>query len=45
MLGFDKIKGYYDKNLWTKEMVKNAVLMNKISEEEYKKITYEDYVD
>lgn len=44
MLGFDKIKDYYDRELWTKEMVKNAVKMNKINESEFKQITGEDYI-
>ena len=43
MLNFEKIKAYYDKCLWTKEMVRNAVKLNKITEEEYKQITNEDY--
>lgn len=44
MLGYDKIKDYYDRNLWTKEMVRNAVIMKKINEKEYKEITGEDYI-
>lgn len=44
MLDFKKIKDYYDRELWTKEMVKNAVVMNKITEIEYKQITGEDYI-
>lgn len=40
---FNKIKSYYDRELWTKEQVKKAVEMKKISIEEYKKITGEDY--
>jgi len=43
MLTFDKIKRYYDNGLWTVEMVKNAVIKEKISTEEYKQITEEDY--
>ncbi|MDB8805003.1 XkdX family protein [Romboutsia sp. 1001216sp1] len=43
MLDFKKIKYYYDNKLWTKEMVKNAVKVNKITEEQYKEITNEDY--
>lgn len=44
MLDYDKIKDYYERNLWTKEMVKNSVKMNKITEVQYKEITGEDYV-
>jgi uncharacterized XkdX family phage protein len=44
MLTFEKIKGYYDKDLWTKEMVANAVVKLKITAEEYKLITGEDYI-
>lgn len=44
MLGFDKIKDYFDRELWTKDMVKNSVKMNKITEVEYKTITGEDYI-
>lgn len=44
MLTFEKIKGYYDKCYWTKEMVGNAVKMNKITEAEYKEITGLDYI-
>lgn len=42
MLDLKKIKDYYDRKLWTKEMVKNAVKMNKITEEQYKEITGEN---
>ncbi len=45
MLDYKKIKDYYDRGLWTKEMVKNAVVMNKITEIEYKQITGEDYIE
>lgn len=41
MLSFEKIKEYYDKKYWTKEMVKNAVKMKKITEEEFEEITGE----
>lgn len=44
MLGYDKIKDYYDRNLWTKEMVRNSVEKNKITEEQYKNITGENYI-
>lgn len=40
---FDKIKDFYDRGLWTKEMVRNAVVKGKITAEEYEVITGEDY--
>ena len=40
---YQKIKDYYDKKLWNLEMVKNAVSKGKITKEEYKTITGEDY--
>lgn len=43
MLTFEKIRSYYNDNLWTKKMVADAVLMNKITEEQYKEITDENY--
>ncbi|MCC0652249.1 MULTISPECIES: XkdX family protein [unclassified Clostridioides] len=44
MLNYDKIKYYYDNGMWTKEMVKNSVGKNKITEVEYREITGEDYI-
>lgn len=44
MLDFDKIKDYFDRSLWTKDMVKGAVTMKKITEEEFKIITGEDCI-
>lgn len=44
MLTFEKIKYYYDNNYWTKEMVGNAVVKGKITSDQYKEITNEDYV-
>lgn len=44
MLTFEKIKGYYDGGYWTKEQVATAVKYNKITAEQYKLITGEDYV-
>lgn len=44
ILDYAKIKDYYDRGLWTKEMVKGAVVMNKITEIQYKEITGEDYI-
>lgn len=40
---FSKIKKYYGDGLWNKEMVRNAVIKGKITEEQYKEITGEDY--
>lgn len=47
---FEEIKDYYDtigkdgERLWTKENVRLAVEKGKITEEEYRMITGEDYV-
>lgn len=38
------IKRFYDKGLWTKKMVGDGVFAGKITEEEYKQITGEDYL-
>lgn len=40
---YTKIKGWYEAGYWTKTMVKNAVVKAKITIEEYKAITGEDY--
>lgn len=39
MLNFETIKGYYAKELWTADMVKNAVVKGKITPEQYAEIT------
>ena len=39
------IKKWYEKGYWTKEMVQNAVMMNKITEEEYKHRVYSEYIE
>lgn len=39
---FDRVKSYYDRGIWTKEMVWDAV-GRWISAEEYKFITNEEY--
>jgi len=44
MLTFEKIKSYFDRGLWTAEMVANAVVKGKITADEYKQITGLDYV-
>lgn len=41
---FDKVKAYYDKGLWNKEMVNNAVVKLWITEAEYEEIVGEPYV-
>lgn len=40
---FEKVKSYYDKGLWTTEMVANAVVKGWITAEEYEEITGEPY--
>ena len=40
---FEKVKGYYDAELWNKTMVKNAVKKGWITAEEYQIITEEPY--
>ncbi len=42
---FEKVRNYYEKNLWTKEQVKNAVKKGWITADEYRDITGEDYSD
>lgn len=39
----NKVKGYYDAGFWNEKMVRNAVIKGKITEEEFKIITGEDY--
>ena len=38
---FNKVKNYYDKGLWNKQMVANAVTKRWITAEEYEIITGE----
>ena len=40
---FDKVKKYYDSGMWTKAMVRNAVVKGKITETEYEEIVGEAY--
>lgn len=40
---FEKIKKWYESGMWTKKMVRNAVVKGKITEEEYTEITGEEY--
>ena len=34
----EKIKKWYEQGLWTAEMVRNAVIKGKLTEEEYREI-------
>lgn len=40
---FDRIKELYDTGEWSKKWVKNAVAKGKITAEEYREITGEEY--
>lgn len=40
---YTKIKGYYENSLWTKDQVKQGVVYNKITSEQYQGITGELY--
>lgn len=40
---YEKVKGYYDKGLWSAKRVYNAVEKGWITAEEYTEITGEDY--
>lgn len=40
---YKKIKEWYEAGYWTAEMVHNAVVKNKITADEFKEITGEDY--
>lgn len=40
---FSMIRDFYEKNLWTITQVKNAVLKEKITPEEYQEITGQSY--
>ncbi|MBU8908485.1 XkdX family protein [Desertibacillus haloalkaliphilus] len=42
---FDRIKRFYDRELWTLEQVKDGVRTNHITEEEYEEITGESFED
>ena len=41
---FDKIKTYYNMDLWNIDRVKNAVVMGKITEAQFTEITGQEYV-
>lgn len=40
---YAKVKKYYDQGLWNIEQVRNAVVKEWITEDEFKEITGEDY--
>lgn len=40
---YEKYKGYYERGLWTKAMLKNVVAKGKLTAEEYEEITGEAY--
>lgn len=40
---FEKIKKWYESGMWTKKMVRNAVIKGKITEDEYTEITGEEF--
>ena len=40
---FEKVKNYYDKGLWTKAMVKNAVVKGWITAAEFEEIVGKPY--
>lgn len=40
---FKTVKGFYDRGLWSQVRVRNAVIKNWITAEEYREITGEDY--
>lgn len=44
MTWFTRIKNFYDKGFWTKEMVADGVVVGKITVEEYEVITAEVYM-
>ena len=43
MLDKEKVKQWYSWGLWSKEMIANAVARKKLTTEDYKEITGEDY--
>lgn len=40
---YEKVKRFYSMKMWDIQRVKNAVVMNWITEEEYKEITGKEY--
>ena len=43
MIWFNRIKKFYDAGYWTKEMVADGVVCNKITQEQYAEITSDVY--
>ena len=43
MLDVEKVKRWYKWGIWTKDMVKNAVVKGKLTEDDYLEITGEAY--
>ena len=41
---YERIKRFYEQGYWTRKMVGDAVVAKKITVEQYKTITGEDYV-
>ena len=44
MLDVNKVKYWYDHDMWSKKMVADAVKKNKLTAEQYKEITGEEYL-
>ena len=42
---YNKVKQYYDMGVWTIDRVRNAVLKGWITEEEFREITGEEYIE
>jgi uncharacterized XkdX family phage protein len=42
---FEKVKTYYEKGLWSKARVREAVIRGWITEDEYEEITGEVYIN
>ena len=42
---YETVKAYYDNGLWKKKAVRNAVIKNWITAEEYTEITGEPYTE
>lgn len=40
---YEKVKNYYDRGVWTIDMVRNAVVKGWITEAEFTEITGEEY--
>lgn len=40
---YDKVKSYWDQKLWGETRVRNAVMMNWITPQEFKEITGTEY--